>query len=506
MAISATAALMMSGCTAGTDSTTPQVGDDGAAPETVTVGLPLAVSTYDPAVAIQESDVMAQALIGGTLTRATDDGFAFELASECDFDDAATTYTCSLRDDAKFSDGSAVTAADVVATFERLLASETNVNAGLISNVQTVQAIDAATVSFVLAAPQASFPLALSQGPLGIYPAASVDDPAFFNAPVVAGQYVPSQLEGTTATFTRNENYPAELAPVVETVVFDNVTDPSTRLAQLNSGQIDVAHSISPNQLTQVTAPAQPEVTAQFGGIYIYMNNEVAALQDPNVRKAISLAVDREQLNAVAFGGENTAIGGFFPSVMEGYDESATTDRDLEAAEALLADSACSDGCEIELMVRAGYAPYDAMATVVQQNLAEVGIDVQLRSVDQATANNDEINGNFEMEIGNLYDTVNAPELIMLTYGLTNAGGIRSLFSGYSNPDVDALAVELAAATGDERDAILQQINEAFAADLPFVPLLDAGTAWASRVNPDIIAFTASGTYKVEAEGHGIGE
>lgn len=238
-------------------------------------------------------------------------------------------------------------------------------------------------------------------------------------------------------------------------------------------------------------------MTSQYGSLYIYMNHKSGALGEVGVRKAISAAIDRRQINEIAFKGQNRVIGGFFPTTMEGYDPTANVNRDLNKAKELLKGTSCESGCTIEMMQRAGYPPYDTISTIVAANLKEIGINVEIKTVDQATANTNEGSGNFEMEVGGLYDVVNSPELIMLTYGLVPAGGINALFSNYRNSELTSLHQQLIETAGEARKPLLDRINKIFAADMPYVPFGDFATLWASRISPRIIVFTAAGSFQV---------
>jgi ABC-type transport system substrate-binding protein len=476
-------------------------------PDTVRIGVGAPTTSIDPNRAVQEVDVMALALISGTLLVQSGGKAVPGLATGCEADATQVSYVCTLRDGLKFSDGSPLTSTDVKATFERALNDPANANAGILGALQTVSAPSPTEVRFALRSPTASFPLALTEAPVGVFPAAAAHDPQFWQHPVSAGPYALVTNTPNEVTFKRNENYPAELRPVVPNVEFKVVVDTNTRLLQLNAGQIDIANQLSAALAKQVTPPAKAYATPQYGGVYLYMNNLGKPLTDPKVRQAISAAVDREQINAIAYLGQNKVLGSFLPSAMEGHDPAASTSRDLKKAEDLLRGTDCERGCDVSIMVRSGFAPYDAIATVIQQNLADVGIKVSVQTVDQATADTNEQNGNFQMEVGNLFDIVNAPELVMLPLGLTPAGGINSLFSAYDSPHMTELVQRLSATEDPRaRAGIFEEINQLFAADLPFVPLVDQANIWASSVPARVIAFTPSGVFQVGTADAGPGQ
>ncbi len=478
-------------------------------PDTVDIGVPSSLTTLDPNKVVQEVDVMAMALISGTLLRstsATPAGHAPALARECAWR-TDTAYRCTLREGGRFSDGTPITSADVVASVKRAVDDPANANGGLVANLAGVAADDPATVTFTLKRPQAAFPLVLTEGPLGVFPAAAAAKPGYYDQlPVSAGPYSLASRTTEALGFQRNPNYPADLAPVLPKITFVRVVDAATRALQLGTGQLDVVFQVPVNLATQVKAPAQAYATSQYGSLYIYMNHRAGPLGDPRVRKAISLAVDRAQINQIAFNGQSRVIAGFFPTTMEGHDPDASTARDLPGAQAMLRGTACEKGCVVEMMQRAGYPPYDTIGTVVAANLKEVGIQVKIATVDQATANSNEGSGNFQTEIGGLYDVVNSPELIMLTYGLTPGGGIDSLFSHYDSPRINELYAALIAAEGEARKPILDEINAIFAEDMPYVPLTDFTTTWASSVSPRVIAFTRSGSFQVGTEREAPGQ
>jgi ABC-type transport system substrate-binding protein len=513
-AASLSAVVMLSGCSAGggqsppVASTAETTGDLPAdIPDTVRIGVGASTTSIDPNRAVQEVDVMALDLISGTLLVQSGGEAKPGLATGCEVDPTQVVYTCTLRDGLKFSDDNPLTSADVKATFDRALNDPANANAGIIGSLKSVSAPSPSQVVFTLNAPTASFPLALTEAPVGVFPAAAATNPEFWQKPVSAGPYTLVTNTPNEVAFKRNDNYPVELQPVVANLEFKVIVDTNTRLLQLNTGQIDIANQLSAALARQVNPPAKSYATPQYGGVYLYLNNLSQPLNDPRVRQAISAAIDRDQINDIAYLGQNQVLGSFLPSAMEGHDPAASTGRDVGAARDLLRGSSCENGCDVAIMVRSGFAPYDAIATVIQQNLGEIGIKTAIQTVDQATADTNEQNGNFQMEVGNLFDIVNAPELVMLPYGLTTAGGIKSLFSGYDSPAMAELVGRLSA-TGEPqaRADILAKINALFAEDMPFIPLVDQANIWASSLPPRVVAYTPGGVFRVGTKQSGPGQ
>lgn len=505
IALAATMAVagLSAGCGAGGSAGTTAAGVGAPTPAQVRIGMPTKLVTVDPDLAINEVDVIGLGLLSGTLLEMLP-GHARPtpaLASRCDWTANRLAYRCTLRPGLRFSDGSPLTVADVVATYRRALSDRGNVNSGLYAPVKGVRASGRDAVEIDLRNRFASLPVVLTEGPFAVMPAKGIAQGRSFLAdPVFAGPYrLASRALGADVTFERNPYYGGP-RPVVQRVEFVTIEDPNTRLVQLRSGQIDIAHELPPQLIPQVTGSAKPYVVRQYGSLYLYMNDRRGPLANANVRKAISAAIDREQLNSIIYGGRDKPLGSFLPSNMLGHDPSAPVKRDVARARALLAGTPCAHGCTIGLMVREGFQPYDQMSVIVQQQLAAVGIKVQLQPGDQSVTSQREQDGNFDMEVSNLYDVVNVPDAIMLTYGLQSDGGIDALFSGYKSPEMDAAIQRVRETDGAARLAALKTVNAIFARDLPYVPLLDYATVIGSRLDPRAIALGASGLYQVGRE------
>ncbi|WP_082944610.1 ABC transporter substrate-binding protein [Mycobacterium sp. 852013-50091_SCH5140682] len=508
------AAALVAACGGGApsqDSASTTASVDGAlpadVPSAVSIGVGAPLGTLDPNRAVADVDVMALSLIAGTLVeQSPEGGVRPSLAKECTLAGDGLSYACELRPGLKFSDGSPLTGTDVVATFTRALADEANANAGLIAPLLRVTTAGESTVVFHLKYPAASFPLALSEPLLGIYPAGRMDTPGFFVNPVSAGAYRLDRAVNSEIAFTKNAEYPSELAPVIDKIVFRVVVDANTRLMQLQTGQLDIAHQLPANLAAQVTRPAEAYVASRYGSVFLEMNNKSGPLRDVKVRKAISAAINRDQINDIAYLGRNKPLGGFLPSSMEGHDPNAPTAQDLPKARELLRGTECEAGCTLEIMQKAGFPPYDTVAQIIQQNLAAIGIKVNINTIDASTLAANEQNGNFQLQSNDLWDVVNSPELVMLRYGLTPKGGINSLWSGYDSPTMTRLIDNLSATSGPgQRTALLDQINMTFQQDLPYVPLTDFATTWASRISPRLVALTPSGVYRVGTSQRGPG-
>jgi peptide/nickel transport system substrate-binding protein len=444
-------------------------------PARFTIGMNEIFHNLDPDQAVLEAPLQILNLVGGTLTQFNADASQVQpgLASKWSTSADGLTYTFTLRPGLTFSDGSALHASDVAASFEREVNDKANANAGVVSNWKSITAPNDTTVVMTLSHQQPSLLSLLADGELGtVSPAAGVADAKnFYLKPISAGQYqIQSFSVSDAATvLTVNPHYYGP-KPAVKELDFRYINDVNTRIVQLKSGAIDMALTLPENTLNQLTGNVTGVVTPGYGGYYLYMNDRGSPLSDVNVRQAISLAIDRKQLSQTVWAGKAPALYGFEGSQFSDHENVLPTAVDTAKARQLLQGTPCAHGCNLNLMVRTGQS--SDMASIVAQQLSAIGIHVSLQLTDPSIAGTNEANGKYQMEIGALYDYANRPD-IMLTYGLQSDGGINALYSGYSSKQMDALIHTVYAEGGAARSAAMRQISELYGKDLPFAPLLE---------------------------------
>ncbi len=465
------------GC--GSSSSSSSSGSGGASgpapPAVFKVGLAEQFRDLDPDTALQNDELEIINLIGGTLTQYSSDGTEVEpgLAASWKVNTAGTEYTFTLRPGLKFSDGSPLAASDVVASFNRYMTDKNNANVGLFSGIKSVTAPDDTTAVITLKAPSGSFLALIAQPNFIISPASGLADPkSFYQNPISSGQYMIKSFTPSTTTLVRNPNYYGPKRAVAQ-MQFIYVKDTNTRIIQVKSGQLDLAQNIPLNTAGQLTGSSTAVYTPLYGGFYFYTNIRKGALANVNVRQAISLAVDRQQLSTSVWGGKAAPLYSFYPSTMTPWHmDTVTQGPDVAKAKDLLKGTPCASGCTIDLIVRSDASYYQDMAAIVQQNLDQIGIKLNLESVDAATAGEDEYNGDFELAIGGLTDYADIPDGF-LVYGLQSDGGIYALFSGYDSKEMDNLIVTAKETVDQPRLDAMTSINNLYGKDLPSIPLID---------------------------------
>jgi ABC-type transport system substrate-binding protein len=502
----AAAAVLVAGCggsgsgSAGSGTSGGQ-GAGGAAtggvPATVTVGLDRAVTTLDPDQAIQPPELSVLGLVAGTLTSVGPDGkeVKLALAKSQQVSKDKLTWTYELKPGLKFSDGSPLTAADAAASFQRSIDDKANVHGSFYAPMKSVTA-SGAKVIFHLKTPYASLPTVITQPEFAVFPAAKLSSQDFFKQPISAGPYTVTSFSGDQRVdLAANPSY-AGPAPAISKLVFQYIQDPGTRLSELKAGQIQWAGALPGSMLPQISGNDLRQVTIPgFSATYIYVNDRKPPLDDVRVRKAISLAVDRDKLNQIAYRGKTKPLLGFLPSTMD-YSQDTLPGTDPAQARQMLAGSKCAGGCKVTLMVRNGLSDFLDMASVIQQQLKPLGIDVTIERTDPGIASKRELDGDFQLEVNNLLSRANFPDGF-LNLGLNSATQIKALYSGYNSPQMDAAIQKAIANGGAVRQQAMDEVNQRFAADLPYIPLVN-GVEFAGTSLPDgALTEGANGLYYV---------
>lgn len=456
-------------------SSSSKTGKAAAPPAEFKIGLAEQFRDLDPDTALQNDELEIINLIGGTLTQYSADGTKIEpgLAASWKVNPAGTKYTFKLRPNLKFSDGSPLSASDVKASFNRYMTDKKNANVGLFSAIKSVSAPNATTAVINLNGPSGSFLFLVAQPNFIISPAVGLAKPkTFYQKPISAGQYMIKSFSPSTTVLVRNPHFYGKKRAIPQ-IRFIYVKDTNTRIIQVKSGQLDFAQNIPLNTASQLSGKSTAVYTSLYGGFYFYTNIREGILANVNVRQAISLAVDRQQLSTTVWGGKAKPLYSFYPSTMVPYHmDTVAKGPDVAKAKSLLAGTPCASGCTIDLIVRSDASYYADMAAIVQQNLDQIGIKLNLQSVDASTAGDNEYKGKFQMALGGLTDYADIPDGF-LVYGLQSDGGIYGLFAGYDSQEMDDLIVTAKAKVGKERMTAMTAINNLYAKDLPSIPLLD---------------------------------
>ncbi|ARO14635.1 extracellular solute-binding protein [Ketogulonicigenium robustum] len=399
-----------------------------------------------------------------------------------------TTIIFTLRDGLTFSDGSPLTADDVVFTFETL----TNPDFGspsraLYAPIAAIEAVDPVTVKFTLSAPYA--PL-LSYLDTGIVPKALVEagqDLAL--NPVGAG---PMKLvnwsRGSEITLTANENYWAG-APAVTDVTLKVIGDNSARAQAFEAGDLDVIQSpLSPQDIRRLAADDRfgNAIMASLGVTYLNFNTTKPALSDPRMRQAFAMLIDQATIvDAIYEGADEIASSIILPSSWAYSDTIQQPTFDMEGAIALFNELGWSDtngdgyldkdGAPLEITLSTHSEDPNRVQTVefLQAMFEQAGVKVTAQISDWPSFSTNYVQqGQHDIALLGWLNIVDPDRLL---YAQLTTGGPTN-WGGYSNPEVDAL-LQAGRETLDQagRTEAYQAAATILAEELPYYIVSDQG-------------------------------
>ncbi len=397
------------------------------------------------------------------------------------------TLTFTLAD-AKFSDGSDLTAEDVAFTMRGILAKQTaspqaskffaiqgakEFNAGTANDVAGIRATDAKTLVVMLSAPDAALlgnmrfvspvPKKLLDGK--DLSAASKDP--FFQKPVGAGPYVLQSWQvGGDFVMTKNPNYYQPGKPYLDRVTDRVIPDAQSLVNALLSGDIDASVYPSPAGATMLRAKQDlnvivPPYAAPEGWHFNFKNPYLAKKE---VRQAIAMALDVPQFAKDSlYGLGQEAIGPIAPGNFA-FDKNLKPIRyNLDMARALVRQAG-TPPASIEFMTNKGNVLREDWLTLTQAQLEKIGIKVNAQAIEFATLIDRRRKKDFEALCINGGALVNANELVdaFSTTGSSN-------YTGYSNPMLDTLLTQANQLTDPELQKPLYAQAQAILLDeLPF--------------------------------------
>lgn len=467
---------------------------------TLEIGVSTIPTSPDPGQEASVEGLGILHLVSGTLTDQDADGKNVSMGLAASVELGEERALVKLKPDLTFSDGSALTAADVVASFEHLLADKTNGHLHLFEAIDGVTAVDDLTVAFDLKHPAPTLPFVLAEPAAHIIPSEAIEakgsENLYSGDPVPnAGPFRIASLEQHQITLKANPSYAGE-RPSTTTVVFKKITDPAARVVQVRGGEIDFAAAVSPKQVGELSGSVEVRATRSVnGGYYVGMNNrDDNVLADVRIRKAIAQAINREQINKIAFGGHSKPMLGLFATSSRYSEPFLSQAPDISGAKELLAGTACESGCTLRYLTASDDDIRNDTAVVVQQNLRAIGINVTLQRVEKAVMFEMAAEGKYDLYAAGLYSGADYPDGFVSTLlGPSH----NALGTGYSNAEVRQQIDTLLTATGSAREAAIERIRAMFEEDVPLAPVADYVVISASRVPQEVFHVEPSLYYHV---------
>jgi peptide/nickel transport system substrate-binding protein len=408
------------------------------------------------------------------------------LATDWEVSDDNLTWTFELREGVTWHNGREFTADDVVFSFERIMDEETEAaNAYRFESVESVTAPDDGTVVIELSRPTPNLLAAIGafKG-MAIVPREIVEDGTIDTEPVGTGpfRFVEQRPDGEIV-LEANPDYWQEGLPRLDGVRFRPIPDPTVKLTNLQTGEVDWADSVPPQQLNDLLDSDDLNVEAVSGGDYWYMamNHEREPFSNPEVRRAVAYAIDREAVTEAAQFDAATVNQTAIPEDSFFHFDHAPFEQDRDQAMELMEGAGVGDDLTMDLMVTSEYPETIAAAQVIADQLSDIGIEVQIRELDFGSWLDEQGEGNFDAFILGWLGNIDPDDFY---YAQHHSEGNFN-FHGYSNSDVDRLLDE-ARQTVDEDDRrdLYNQAVELIVDEVSYLYLYnpDVVNAWTDRV------------------------
>lgn len=407
------------------------------------------------------------------------------LAANWSLDDL--TLTINLHPNLTFSDGSDLIADDVKFTIEGLLHPQTAsirqakymsiVGAqefvdGAADEVSGITVVDPQTLTIELATPDAA--IIYNMRFVRVVPKAqlegkNLDSDEWFQAPVGAGPFVfESWTTGADFVMVRNENYFEENKPAIQRVTHRVIADAQSLVLALLNNEIDGSNYPSPSGKAELEEnPDLVVMVPPFNSANGWMfNTRHELLANRDVRRGITMALDREQFAADALLGlGEPAVGPIAPVNWAFDDTLEALPYDPDAARELIS-GAGAEGAQIRFVVNAGNIQREDWLIYTQQALQEVGIEVVPETSEWATLVSAVTERQeFEVVGGDFAGVTAEPSELFEDFHTEGT----SNYSGYSDPELDAL-LEQARETIDPEEAkpIYADIQRIIVEESPF--------------------------------------
>ena len=359
------------------------------------------------------------------------------------------SYTFKLRNGIKFHDGNAVTIEDVEYSINKFAGRDGGepVSSAFL-NITEVNVLSEDTIEIKLEKADSAFLSYLASVEAAIIPKnnATPDTVCIGTGPYKYVSRTPLQ----NVVFERFDSYWGE-GGNIKNVTFKICTNPDTIAMEMEGGTIDMCIHLTKGQRTQL----DPDKFVIYEGTMnlvqaLYLNHDFEPFNDVNVRKAMSYAVNADEVMDYVSGGYGTKIGtSIYPNFGKYFDESLTTvyEPDIEAAKEYLAKSNYPNGFDMTITVPSNYDQHVDTALVLKNQLALIGINAEIEKVDWETWISDVYIGrNYESTVIGV-DASSLSANALLSRFQSDAS---DNFTNYSNPDYDTAYQNAVDATDDE--------------------------------------------------------
>jgi peptide/nickel transport system substrate-binding protein len=395
-----------------------------------------------------------------------------------------TAWDFTIRDGVTFQNGTKLTAENVASDLSRALRAETPARAFKPSVVSDVKALDDKTVRVTTPKASPLVPYRLASVNTGVlapeaFKANGIDPIGACTGPFKATAYTPGQ----SMKLVRNDQYWGA-KPALSSVEAKFVPEGATRATQVRTGEADIAMAVPASSLADlqgdksvvVSHAVSPRTTG------LYFNTSKAPFNNPDVRRAIQLAIDTSAIASQVYDATAKPAIGPFAAEEPWSPKGEPVKQDLAKAKALIASS----GVDLskQSLTLLGYterAEFADLAAVIQSDLAKIGVPVKVKIADYAAIEPDLLSGKYDMALlsrNHLVDIADPNGFLSSDYTCKGSFNI----SHYCNAQVDQLIDEAGSLPdANDRNAIYAKVAKQLQDDAVTVYLVHEQTTAAVR-------------------------
>jgi peptide/nickel transport system substrate-binding protein len=433
------------------------------------------------------------------------------LATGYAWSDGDKTIKFTIRDNVKWNDGQAFSAADVAFTFN-LMKQNSALDLYALWTGAGLQGVSASgnTVTMTWANPAKPYFFQFANQ-VGIVPqhiwntgdAAAHPDTWDDPNPVGTGPFMVNPCSANNIQYTANPNFWQPGKPYIQKIEYPAYLDNGPANLDLANGKAQWGSQFIPNiqQFYLAKSGSNHTWSPPVTNVELFFNLDPshAATSKLAVRQAMAAALDRNQIATIGEGGQQPAAnqtGVVVPTFAKYFDSAALAASGYDKpnpdkAKSLLAGAGYSPSNPLNLTVISitGYTDWDASLAVIKQQLEPIGINLTVSDLAQQTFDDRLFTGDFDLAY---YGEAGGPtpyyELRQLLYSKNSAPlgqPANSNYERYNNPAVDALFDQYPSASDADQVAIIKQIEAAMLRDVPLIPTTES-VDWFQYNNSDI--------------------
>lgn len=421
-----------------------------------------------------------------------------KLATEYSSSEDGLTWTFKLREGVKFHDGTDFNAEAVVFNFDRWMDPENPYHQGDFAYypflyggfkgdenhlIEHVKATGDHELEIKLKRKTAPFLSYLAISMFGIASPAAIEKygEKLNENPVGTGPFMFEEWSrNNTITLAKNPEYWMEGKPYLDKVIFQVIPENAARLNALQTGEIDVLDGMNATDTTIVEDTAGLELLKRpsFNIGYMALNTEKEPFDNPLVRQALNMAIDKDKIVDAFYNGLAETATSPLPPSLWGYDDSLEKyDYNVEEAKKLLKEAGFENGFKTKLHTMSNPRPYlpepMKIAEAIQSDLAKVGIEAEIVSMEWATYLDDTKAGAHEMALYGWTGVMADPDNFLYpNLSKTNTEKPAQNIAFYKSDEFTALITEARETLDqDKRIELYKQAQQLFQKDAPWVML-----------------------------------